>query len=177
MKNYMSILIAIYIMLFLTGCATNSMEMMTLSESSAQERQLQTRSFDTANETNVLSASTATLQDLGFNIDEIDRQFGLITCSKVRDAKQIDQQVIGLLFAIFDRGVMLMNADDKQTIRATVVTTPRDAQNKINVRLNIMRIVTNKRGSSRIETINDSEIYNEFFDRLSKAIFLEGNNI
>lgn len=163
--------------ILLSGCAT-SQEMMKLSESSLQERQLQTKIYDTTKESEILSASVSSLQDMGFNIDEISREFGVVTCSKERDAREIGQQV-GLFFLALLGGAQAMEmADHTQIIRATVVTTPKIEQNKAHVRLTVQRIIKNQRGLvTKVETVKEPEIYKAFFERLSKAIFLEANDL
>jgi hypothetical protein len=170
-------------MIFLSGCTSTptAKDMVSIEESTLQERQMQTRSFDTANESVIFSSSVATLQDLGFNIDEIDRNFGLITCSKTRDAREVGAQVgnffLGLAGALV--GIHVGdNTDNMQTILVTVVTTPKEIQDKTNVRINIKRIIRNKQGYIKtIETVSEPSIYDEFFGRLSKAVFLEASNI
>ncbi|MDR1975776.1 MAG: hypothetical protein LBQ18_02145 [Campylobacteraceae bacterium] len=174
-----SIFVALlFAIICLSGCAPRAVDMVTLSESTLEERQLQTRSFDTINETEILSASAATLQDLGFNIDEINSDFGLITCSKTRDAREIWQQVGAFFLTIFGGAGAFELTDHTQVIRATVVTTPKEINSKVIVRLNIQRVISNTKGNViKIETINDPEIYSEFFGRLSKSLFLEANNL
>lgn len=160
-----------------SGCAT-SQQMMKLSESSLEERQLQTKIYDTTKESEILSASVSSLQDMGFNIDEISREFGVITCSKTRDAREVGQQV-GLFFLALLGGAQAMEmADHTQIIRATVVTTPKTNQNKALTRLTVQRVIKNQRGLvTKVETVKEPEIYKAFFEKLSKAIFLEANDL
>ena len=162
---------------FFSGCVS-SQEMLKLSESSLHERQLQTKIFETSKEGELLSASVATLQDLGFNIDEINRDFGVITCSKVRDAREVGQQ-IGLFFlALFGGAQTLEMADHTQIIRATVVTTSKTEEAKSRVRLTVQRVIKNQRGLvTKFETVNDPEIYKSFFEKVSKSIFLEAHDL
>jgi hypothetical protein len=68
--------------------------------------------------------------------------------------------------------------DKVQKIRASVVSKPSLDGSKILVRVTFQRIIWNNRGDiSRMETLNDPELYQGFFERLSKAIFLEANKI
>ena len=176
-KNF-NIITGIVLTIFLSGCATTSKEMLTLSETSLHERQIQEKSFNTVSESAILSSSVSTLQDMGFNIDEINRDYGVVTCSKTRDARETGQQVGLFLLAILGGGARTMDlADHVQKIRATVVVTPKNGKNT-NVRLTLMRVVSNSKGrTNKVENIKDVEIYKHFFSRLSKSVFLEESQI
>lgn len=158
--------------LWLVGCGTTSKEMMSISASSLEARQLETRYYETKKDLEILSASVATLQDLGFQIDEINRDFGVITSSKSRDARELGQQVGALFLALAGAR---MPTDTVQNIQATVVV--RQIQDKSYVRLTLQRIIHNDMGGARVESIKEPEIYSSFFEKLSQAIFLEANNL
>jgi len=175
-KNIVIVISAIFI---LTGCGQQPIAMVKLHSTSLQERQIQVKTFNTNKEAEILSASVSTLQDMGFNIDEINRDFGVVTCSKTRDAREAGQQIGYFLLAILiDPNVMNL-ADNTQTIRATVVTTPKGSLKKETaVRLTIIRVLYNQKGATTdVETIKDQKIYQDFFDRLSKSVFLEEQKI
>lgn len=162
----------------LSGCGQTSIQMVKLKTTSLNERQLQTKSYDTINESEIISASVATLQDMGFNIDEINRDFGVVTCSKTRDARETGQQVGLFILALFAGANVMDSADHTQNIRATVVVTPKEKLNKTNVRLTVMRVLRNSKGwVTGVENIKDKAIYQQFFDKLSKSVFLEENKI
>ena len=61
----------------LTACAMTPEEAMTLKAESLQQRQLQTRRFDTGDESKILSACASLLQDLGLKIDEASEILGI----------------------------------------------------------------------------------------------------
>lgn len=156
-------------------------EALQLSPESLQNRQMQTRRFDTDEKT-LLSASAAVLQDLGFTIDESETDLGLIACSKTRDATSAGQVAGAVLVALFT-GVVTP-VDKEQLIRASVVTYPIkiDKSDKGNsstaVRVTFQRIVTNTQNQiTRRECINEPEIYQGFFEKLSKSLFLEAHEL
>jgi hypothetical protein len=62
-------------------------EALQITPETLEQRQLQTRRFDTSDEAELLSASAALLQDLGFNLDESETDLGVIVASKDRDAR------------------------------------------------------------------------------------------
>lgn len=175
MKKLFNLLLVCVLVLFVSGCAKTSLEMVKLESTSLQDRQLQSKNYDTTNEEKILTASVSTLQDMGFNIDEINRDFGVVTSSKVRDAREVGQQV-GLFFLALLGGAGAMDlADHTQIIRATIVTTPKEGiKSQIAIRMTVMRVIKNHKGMvTKVETIKDKEIYTQFFDKLSKSVFLE----
>lgn len=161
--------------LFLAGCAQQiPKEALQLKEDSMQLRQLQTRSFETTNEKNLLISSASVLQDLGFTIDESQTSLGVIVGSKDRDASEAGQ-IAGAVMMTVLFGVSTP-IDDKQKIRASLVTRP--VGQKTNLRVTFQRLVWNTQGQvSRSESIEDPKIYQEFYEKLSKAVFLEANQI
>ncbi len=160
----------------LTACVQGIPEdALQLSPESLQRRQLQSRYFDTRDETAILVASAGVLQDLGFNLDESETDLGLIVGSKKRDAREAGQMVGAVMMAILFGAEVAV--DKEQKIRASLVTKPSGERNgRVSVRITFQRIVWNDRGEvSRVEGIEDPQIYREFFDKLSKSVFLQAN--
>jgi len=175
MKKVLSLFIVS--ILFITGCQRISKDALTLNPKSLAERQMQTRKYKTKDEGKILSACAGLLQDMGFNLDESETKLGLITASKMRSAENAGQIAASVLIALLGGGVT--SVDKEQKMRASVVTRPTGEQgNYIAVRVTFQRIVWNTRGRvTKSESIIDPAIYQEFFDKLSKAIFLEGQGI
>ena len=159
----------------ITGCAQKiPKEALELKPESMQLRQLQTRSFETKDEKKLLNAGAGVLQDLGFNIDESETKLGVIVGSKDRDAVEAGQVAGAVVMAVLFR--VNMSVDKNQKIRASVVTRPNG--NKTNLRVTFQRIVWNTQGQvSKTESIEDAKIYQQFFEKLSKSVFLEANEI
>jgi len=167
--------------LLLSGCVTIPPDALQLSPENLQLRQLQTRRYDTDEKT-LLSAAAALLQDLGFQVDETTREIGVISASKERDATNPGQIVTSLLIAALT-GVAIP-VDRNQHIRASVVTHPLiiDDGDRSNcqtaIRATFQRTVFNhQKQVSRRECIIDKDIYQEFFDKLSKSLFLGAHDI
>jgi hypothetical protein len=174
-KMYSLILLSVFI---LAGCQTKiPKEALELSPQSLEMRQLQTRYFDTTDEQTLLVSSAGLLQDLGFNIDESETELGFILGSKDRDAKNAGQIAGAILLAALTGAYM--PTDDHQKMRACVLTHPAGENNqRIAARVTFQRIVWNTQGQiSTRECITDPEVYQEFFSKLSKAVFLEANEI
>jgi hypothetical protein len=150
--------------------------MLQLSPESLEERQLQTRRFETEDEAKLLSASAALLQDLGFTITKSVTSLGVITASKDRSAVEAGQVVLAFLLSVLAQ--QSVPYDETQKMRVSVVTQPLGDGKSTAVRVTFQRIVwnTHKQISKR-EQLNDPEIYQEFFSKLSKAVFLEAHQL
>ncbi|MFG0252082.1 MAG: hypothetical protein ACF8NJ_04325 [Phycisphaerales bacterium JB038] len=139
-----------------------------------ETRQLQTRKYETTDEAEILSACAGLLQDLGFNLDASETKLGLIVGSKSRDATEAGQ-VVGAVVVAALFGVNTP-VDSHQTIRASIVTRP--VYEATAVRVTFNRVVWNTDGRvSRLEALDDAEMYQGFFEKLSKAVFLEAQEI
>ncbi len=151
---------------------------LTLDPQSLEQRRLQTRRFDGISETDILAASAGVLQDLGFVLDESEASLGVLVASKQRSARNPLQQTAQVL--LFLVGVEI-EVDDKQKIRASLVTRPavKDADPDSHyVRVTFQRIVWNTGDEiTKIEGLADAELYQGFFEKLSKSVFLEAHKI
>ena len=79
MNHRPSVLIAL---LFLVGCATNTPVDIAGTGTQLQSRQVQTRHYDTLDKPMTMRSVVATLQDLGFTIDQADAELGTITATR-----------------------------------------------------------------------------------------------
>ena len=166
--------------LSLAACQPNAnkiaMQIGALPESKVELRPLETRRYDTLDEKNLLSAATQTLQDLGFTVTESSSVVGELAASKHRDAHETGQIVGAVIMgALFGVGAMVYDTD--QTIIVTVVTTPEANSKEIDLRVTFNRLVTNSRSMTREELVTDAPVYQEFFDKLSTGVSLEGKKI
>lgn len=173
-----AVLAGIFFTGILVGCAPKiPKDALKLSPESLQDRQLQTRRFDIQDEEKMLSASAALLQDLGFTLDESETRLGLIVASKDRSAFNPGQFTVALFIALLGGGAVPI--DETQKMRASLVTRPVGEDSKhIQVRITFQRIVRNTHGQvTKAERLNTPEIYQEFFDKLSKSLFLEAHEL
>ena len=239
MKNVCILLLCV---LGLTACAPQiPQDALRLSPESLQDRQLQTRRFETTNKKAMLAAASAVLQDLGFTLEESEVNLGVLTGSKQRDASS-GAQMAGAVFASL-LGVNT-SVDSRQTIRVSLVmreqnagqaktssrlraedvadirkdleksiaaslkkyASPDDAQKiaassaatamrsletDLNhrlgtsasggdsiVRVTFQRQIFNTEGQeTTAKQIHSPEIYRTFFEKLSKAVFLEAHEL
>ncbi len=171
------ILFSLIISVAVIGCNTVPKDALKLSPTSLQDRQLQTRQFKTKNDVELISAGIGVLQDMGYTIDETEKDVGLVTASKVADATDGGQVFLAILAAAF--GGQSTAIDKDQKIKVCLVTKKSNKDpSYFLTRITFQRVIWNTRGQvSRAETIKNKDIYNEFFAKLSKSVFLEANKI
>ena len=175
------------------GCVAHTQpdELFQLKPESAANRAMQTRLFETKDETELLSASAAVLQDLGFQVEESVREVGFLRATKERSAREYGQDITRLFVFLLSTPLVLvqqppiiMPVDLHQKIAATLVARPVNPEaTRQEVRVVFYRVVWKGDGSSgqqgippgeqRMEMLRDPVLYQTFFAKLSKAVFLE----
>ncbi len=170
-------LVLVCMSLGFSGCVpTVPPDALALQPEALALRRLQTRRFDTSDEKEILRASLGVLQDLGFEIDESESKLGVLVASKDRDATDPMQITAGIAISVFAGGPP-PPVDRNQRIRASLVTRVLSAH-EAQVRVTFQRTVWNTEGGiSRAESLTDPELYQEFFSKLSKSLFLEAHGI
>ena len=68
--------------LALAGCATTTPVDISATGPALEARQIQTRQYDTLDKSLTMRSVVATLQDLGFTIDQADAELGAITATR-----------------------------------------------------------------------------------------------
>ena len=183
------------------GCSgrsrSGSDELFVLQPESAANKAMQTRQFETPSSDELLSASAAVLQDLGFQITESDRSLGFLRAAKERSAREHGQEIgrdiivfLTLVLSVFARGnaTFVMPVDLHQQINASLIASPPQGDDRRQeIRVVFYRLVWRGSGRSgnqsippgeqKMEMLRDAEIYQQFFSRLSKAVFLEAQKI
>lgn len=132
---------------------------MRLSTTSPKHREMQTRIYATKDEIFILSACADLMLDMGYNLNEIESELGVITGSKTRFNRNLS----------FERPFEL--------ISCCITTYPLDDSHTV-VRVTFSR--TACWGSTQDikgDNIKIPAVYVEFFARLSKAVFLEGQKL
>lgn len=228
----------------LSACAAQP-PLLVLSPESLQDRQLQTRSFETSNPKIIVQAASSVLQDLGFNIVEAEIPLGLLVGAKTRDATDTGQVVVGAIHTLLTGKILPV--DEIQTIRISMVirgiphkkTAEQESMKKVQaeeidtfakqlqdviaeslannypktigkktalqlakntaqtfrddlhtlvatqagsgesfVRVTFQRTIWDTEGNvTKNEQITEPDMYVQFFESLSKALFLEAQNI
>ncbi len=171
----------------LSGCASTDIpeDALRLPESTLDVRSIQTRTFAAPSEITILAATIALLQDMEYNIDRIEKPLGVITASKVSDADSEAEKtrlfMLDLLCVIGSMGSSscgaLSTAQDEQHITLTMVVLPSLARSDEYVtRITVQRVIFDKEDRIKVlERIDDPVIYQQIFDNLSKALFIQVN--
>jgi hypothetical protein len=167
--------------LLAAGCNTGvPSDALNLSPDSLERRQLESRRFEGGKESDILSACSGVAQDMGFTIDEAETKLGVMVASKNREASDTGSRVaMAILF-----GANAANSMDRsQKIRLCIVVKPVQSSNGAGpaqwvVRATFQRMVWNSYGQlTRLEGLKEPELYQQFFEKLSKSVFLEAHKI
>ena len=152
----------------------------------AADREMQTRLFETDSELQLLNAGTGVLQDMGFVVDESEVRLGLVTASRTVDATKSFSDILAeATLAGFTFGLWLaFNPDavhnpSKQTVRVSLTTSPsttREAAFQARVVFD-RTVYTTEGGPMESGTLRSAEVYEAFFDALTKSVFLEAEHL
>ncbi len=182
--------LSILTLTLLSGCvsSTKPADFFALTPEILTHRAMQTRFFETANEHELLSASAALLQDLGFQIDESQREVGFLRAVKERSAREYGQEIGRTVWFFLSFGKVRQPVDLHHKIVAALVSRPLnpDATHH-EVRIAFYRVVWKgdgqvdydyiPPGAQYMEMVNDPVVYQQFFAKLSKSVFLEAHRI
>ncbi len=172
-------LVLITVLVVVTGCVSSKPPkgVFKLSPTSLADKHMQTRQFVAVRRADLLLAGAGVLQDLGYALDESNYTLGVISASKMIDATDAGQVLGSILVAILIGSSAPV--DDKQKIRVCLVVNEDlgDSQSS-RARITIQRIVWDTQGKiTKAQSLKESKLYTAFFDKLSKAVFLEENSI
>ncbi len=172
-------LLILFICLGIAGCVTAPTGFLKPSNDYLAKRQLEMRQYDTTKEEQMMSAVAGVLQDLGFTLADSETKLGFVAGSKKADATNKSQVFAAVILGgLGNNPDLVQQCDKSQVIKASVIIKPGLDGKKTVVRVTFQRIVWNMAGQvSRVETITDPIMYQNFYDSLSKAIFLEAQQI
>ena len=176
MKRFAMLLLFI----FGTSCVHDGSDVsQTPMQKARSRRAMSSRKFDTQDKKEMLAASAGVLQDLGYIIEESEERLGLIVGRKDRTAMDTQDILLSSFLAI---AVSLATEsyqqpvyDDKQQIYASLIVRP--VKKNMLVRVTFFRKVWRTDGYLRTELMEDATMYQKFFGKLSKSLFLEGHKI
>lgn len=136
-----------------------------------QIREFQTRTFLTTQTNDVLSAVVDTFQDQGFMVKNVVPQVGLVSATREVDVEDQDQ----VFFQTFFFG---QNAQWSKNATIEATANVRTQVGKTKVRLTFQeKIINNRGGTDTVNTIEDPQFYQNFFDKVGKSIFIEEQKI
>jgi len=161
----------------LAGCQSIPKDAFKLPPTSLEDRQLQSRKFDTVDHRMLLASGASVLQDLGYALDASNADLGVLTASKDLDATNAGQ-VAGAVFLAALTGTVTA-VDKEQNVRVClVINRSLEDRNASIARISVQRVIWNTQGQmTRAETVKDSELYQSFFEKLAKSAFLEAHQL
>lgn len=179
-------LLGVVLVVLLSGCATAKVpeNALRLEESTLEVRSIQTRKLVAPSEAAILTASIAVLQDMEFNVDGMEKPLGVISASKVSDADDTGEKAglffldllcaVGSGYSSYSCSNMSTAKDDQRIILTMVVLPSLERSGEYSVRVTIQRVIFDKEDRVKIlERITTPEIYQEVFDNLRQALFIE----
>ena len=179
MHRFLKLLCAVFLCLGIAGCVTIPKGFLKPSNDYIEKRQLQMRQYDTADQEKIITSVAGLLQDLGFTLDASETEVGFVAASKKADATNKGQILLmAFLGGLGNNPQAVQQCDRDQVIKASIITKPSLDGKKTVVRVTFQRIVWNMGNQiNRVETLKDPAMYQKFYDSLSKAIFLEAQQI
>lgn len=123
----------------LSACTSSREQLLAVSESQVELRSIQSRAFDTIDKEMVLRAVMATLQDLGFVVDDADDVLGTVSATKLKQYR----------------------------LRMTVSVRPRGST----------QMLARANAQYNLRAVEDPEPYQQFFEALSKSMFLAAHQV
>jgi|SRR5687767_3596374 len=155
-----------------------------LSPEAAADREAQTRRYEGITERELLAAGTGVLQDLAFAIDESETRLGIVVGSKERSAieeQELTAAYLLTVLSILAQAPTLPTYANRQVLRVALVTRAAPGRevggDATLVRVTFQRRVFDNHGRLlRLEAVTRPELYQQFFDRLSQGVFLEGQS-
>lgn len=155
-------------LLFLTGCAPRNI---VNQPTQLEIREIQTKEFDTSDTKLVMKSMMNVLQDEGFILKNVVLDVGLLSAEKNVD---VENKTTAFLLKVLGDPNARWNKHDLVEASANVS----EFGDKTRVRMNFQHKTLDNFGCPTvIKTIYNPEYYTLFFEKVSKGIFIEKNNI
>lgn len=190
------------IIINLAGCGVSVPRDLLQTEGSALAiRQLQTRLYPTKDEEILITGAINLFQDMGYSIDTSNKDLGLILAFKSVDADNAGTDILRFL-ALLNKPIWDTSGTgipDRQEIHITFTVKPSMRDDGFLARITLKRVMVDESdtalgadhasptGIPLIDQMQETaldrekllaeELYDEFFEKLSKSIFLESNKI
>jgi hypothetical protein len=163
------------------------MPLFELNPTDPADIEMQSRRFDTEERSVVVNGSLSVLQDMGYSITSGDRQLGLVTAKKRAEVLPpgLDHAVAEAALVAATVLLSLLTGQDmvtdlpeqiEQTIFVSLLVSAEDESQTL-VRLSIDRDMRYDNGFIIPDHTELPLIYQEFFEKLSRAVFLEAHQL
>ena len=170
----------ICVTLLISACVTIPPNTFVSTPELLKQRQIETRRYDGVKENDLIIAGSNVLQDLGFNLENSEIKLGVLTANKQRDATNGAQVAAAIALALLGGRTPI---DKDQTIRVSLIVRPvinSDGLSSLGnhfIRVSFQRIVRRTDNSEYSETVKDIQLYQDFYQRVSKSVFIEAQKI
>ena len=178
MRKTVTILV---VMILGAGCASVPPDVFLVTPEMLAQRQTETRRYDGIKDEDLLSACANVLQDLGFQLENSEPRLGVLTEVKHRSATDTGEIIVSFIVTVLSGKPVPYSKD--QTIRVALVVRPVCDSNGIAlpdshfVRVTFQRLVRRSDNSIYVQTLRDPTLYEGFFEKLSKSVFIEAQKI
>lgn len=136
-----------------------------------QVREIQTRDFDTSDTKLVMKSMMNVLQDEGFMIKNAVIDLGLLNAEKIRDVENTSKVMMArLLSGEYARW------DKQQTVEASANVSEFGSKTRVRINFQI-KTLDNFGCPQDVISVSDSLYYQRFFEKVSKGIFLQEQEI
>lgn len=119
----LNVVVSIGLAFCVIGCTPKNQQILGTDQSQVALRQIQTRAFDTTDRAKMLRTIIATLQDLGFVIDDANYDLGSVSATK------LDGYALRMTVTIRPRGSRQLLVRANAQYNATTVDDPLPYQN------------------------------------------------
>lgn len=153
----------------LTGCACRSPEDAPMTQ--LQIREIQSREFDTKDTKLVMKSMMNVLQDEGFIIKNAVLDLGLLSAEKDIDIENTSEAIMKTIFVgnharwskhrILEASANISEFGDKTRVRMNFQT----------------KSIDNFGCQTSVEPVLDNQYYQIFFEKVSKGLFIQQENI
>ncbi len=154
--------------LLLGGCSAVPPDL-SLDELVAERRAVQIRSFPGRDRVEVMIAASGALRDLGFVIEEIDDELGLVSAVTERDISQPANELLKFGLLLLTGHVMPMPEREQLCVSLLVSESPQRSVYVIGER----KIWNDDGVLTAWGRVEQEEFYQRVFDSMSTALFVE----
>lgn len=142
-----------------------------MPHSALQIREIQTRNFETADTRLVMKAVLNALQDEGFITRNAVSDLGLITATKEEDTERQSTVLFSTLFhgrdAVWPKS---------SVVEATINVSEFGRATRVRVSFH-QKMLDNRGGTMSVLEVDDPGMYQHFFSKVDKSVFLQGAKI
>ncbi|TDJ41438.1 MAG: hypothetical protein E2O54_05235 [Gammaproteobacteria bacterium] len=156
--------------LLLGGCSGAPLDL-SLDEQVAERRAVQTRSFAGRDRIEVIIAASGALRDLGFIVEEIDDELGLVSAVTERNISEPGNQLLQFGLLLLTGQLMAMPEREELWVSMLISESPQR-----DVYITCERKIWNDDGLLVVESsgrVEQAEFYQRLFDSMSTALFVE----